>query len=61
MVPVAGLYLSTAPDFAHYYPFLMRLDEGNDLGAGIATCLAAALLAIFFISFAMKTVHCKNT
>ncbi|EED80495.1 predicted protein, partial [Postia placenta Mad-698-R] len=57
LVPVAGLYLSTAPDFAHYYPFLMRLDEGNDLGAGIATCLAAALLAILFISFAMKSVH----
>ncbi|CCL98103.1 uncharacterized protein FIBRA_00097 [Fibroporia radiculosa] len=57
LVAAAGLFLSTAPDFSHYYPFLGRLNEGNQLGAGIATNLVAALLAILFISLALSVVH----
>ncbi|KZT02505.1 uncharacterized protein LAESUDRAFT_661940 [Laetiporus sulphureus 93-53] len=57
LMAVAALYLSTAPDFAHYFPFLMRLDEGNELGAGVATCLAAALAAVLFIWVVLAILH----
>ncbi|KAI0962461.1 hypothetical protein AcV7_001301 [Taiwanofungus camphoratus] len=53
----AGLAMSTAPDFAHYFPFLLLFDEGNDLGAGIATCLVPAVAATLFISLALRLVH----
>lgn len=53
--------MSTAPDFAHYFPFLLLFDEGNDLGAGIATCLVPAVAATLFISLALKLVHCKSS
>ncbi|PCH34029.1 hypothetical protein WOLCODRAFT_113020 [Wolfiporia cocos MD-104 SS10] len=56
-VAVVGLFLSTAPDFAHYYPFLMPLEEENQLGAGIATYLCSALAATIVISFVLKMIH----
>ncbi|KZT74967.1 hypothetical protein DAEQUDRAFT_659370 [Daedalea quercina L-15889] len=56
LTPVAALFLSTAPDFAHYFPFLMRLDEGNQFGAGIATNLVPAILALLFIAFVLKVI-----
>jgi len=56
LTPVAALFLSTAPDFAHYFPFLMRLDEGQQFGAGIATNLVPALLVILFIAVILKIV-----
>ena len=60
MTPVAALFLSTAPDFAHYFPFLMRLNEGQQFGAGIATDLIPALLVVLFIAVILKIVTCKN-
>ncbi|KAH9937349.1 uncharacterized protein B0H18DRAFT_950236 [Fomitopsis serialis] len=56
LTPVAALFLSTAPDFAHYFPFLMRLNEGQQFGAGIATDLVPALLVVLFIAVILKIV-----
>ncbi|KAL6304772.1 hypothetical protein BKA93DRAFT_732188 [Sparassis latifolia] len=60
LTAVAGLYLSTAPNYAHYLPFLQRLGEGNKVGGGIATCLASALAAILFTTLALTFVHYAN-
>ncbi|OCH87483.1 hypothetical protein OBBRIDRAFT_736098 [Obba rivulosa] len=57
LTAVAGLALATAPNFAHYFPFLQNLDEGNDLGSGIATCFAPAILATIFIAIALTVIH----
>ena len=59
VTPVAALFLSTAPDFAHYFPFLQPLNEGKQFGAGIATNLVPALLALLFIAVVLKIVTCK--
>ncbi|KAH9950915.1 hypothetical protein B0H21DRAFT_776325 [Amylocystis lapponica] len=57
LTAVAGLFMSTAPDFAHYFPFLMPFITGNWFGAGIATCLVPAVAAILYISLALAMVH----
>ncbi|EMD41861.1 hypothetical protein CERSUDRAFT_120777 [Gelatoporia subvermispora B] len=57
LTAVAGLALSSAPNFAHYFPFLQNLSEGNDLGSGIATCFAPAILAIAFTAIAVAIIH----
>ncbi|KAH9835893.1 uncharacterized protein C8Q71DRAFT_870275, partial [Rhodofomes roseus] len=56
LTPVAALFLSTAPDFAHYFPFLTPLNEGKQFGAGIATTLVPALVVILFIGVILKIV-----
>ncbi|QRW26899.1 hypothetical protein RhiXN_01494 [Rhizoctonia solani] len=50
LIPVAGLALAGAPDFAHYLPFLTRLSGRDDLGASIATTVAPAITATLFIT-----------
>lgn len=55
----AGLALSTAPDVAHYLPFLQPILNANRLSAGIATVLTPAIAAIAFISFALWAMHCE--
>lgn len=53
-----GLVLSTAPDFAHYLPFLKTLTRHDNIATGIATSLAPALAATLFICIALGVVHC---
>ncbi|CAL1693980.1 unnamed protein product [Somion occarium] len=57
LTAVSGLYLATAPDFAHYFPFFESLTTGSELAAGAATGLAAAVGATVFISLALAIVH----
>ncbi|KAG9103614.1 hypothetical protein FRC06_009388, partial [Ceratobasidium sp. 370] len=57
LIPVAGLALAGAPDVAHFLPFLERLSNRNDLGAGLATTLAPAVAATLFISVALMVVN----
>lgn len=59
MTAVAVLALAPAPDVTHYFPFLGPLAAGHDLGAGIATGLAAAVAASLFITVALSAVHCR--
>ncbi|KAI0785000.1 hypothetical protein C8Q75DRAFT_777072 [Abortiporus biennis] len=57
LTAVAGLSIASAPEVAHYFPFLEPLASGNDFGAGLATCLAAALAFSLFVSIALVAVH----
>ncbi len=57
MIAVSGLAVSTGPDVAHYFPFLLPMTTGNQLGAGVATCLAAAVAAILFITIACVVLN----
>jgi calcium permeable stress-gated cation channel len=55
-----GLALATAPDVAHYLPFLAPLLDNNGLGTGLATILAPAIAASLFVYLAILTVHCES-
>lgn len=57
LTATAGLALSTAPDVAHYLPFLQPILNANRLPAGIATVLTPAVAAIVFIALALWAVH----
>jgi hypothetical protein len=56
----SGLALATAPDVAHYFPFLQPLLDVDPLAAGIATVLAPAVAATLFIFIALLLVNCKS-
>ncbi|EPQ60336.1 hypothetical protein GLOTRDRAFT_52392 [Gloeophyllum trabeum ATCC 11539] len=53
LTAVAGLALGSAPDFAHYFPFLAPLAGRNDWTAGLALCLAPAVAGSLFICMAL--------
>jgi len=55
----SGLALATAPDVAHYLPFLQPLVNGNTLASGLATTLAPAVAATLFIVIALAIINCK--
>lgn len=57
MTAVAGLAVAVAPDVAHYFPFFLPMTTGNQLAAGIATCLAPAIAATLFIAVAHTILH----
>ncbi|THH33123.1 hypothetical protein EUX98_g1076 [Antrodiella citrinella] len=57
LTAAAGLSLATAPEFAHYFPFFQTISNANNLGAGVATGLAATVGATLFISIALMIVH----
>ncbi|KAI0698409.1 hypothetical protein C8T65DRAFT_660659 [Cerioporus squamosus] len=57
LIAVSGLAVSAGPDVAHYFPFLLPMTTGNQLGAGVATCLAAAVAAILFITIACVVLN----
>ncbi|CAE6437914.1 unnamed protein product [Rhizoctonia solani] len=57
LIPVAGLALAGAPDFAHYLPFLTRLSGRDDLGASIATTVAPAITATLFITVGLLVIN----
>lgn len=54
-----GLSLATAPDVAHYLPFLASLLNADPLASGIATVLAPAFAIIVFMIIALTVVYCK--
>lgn len=58
----AGLALTTAPDVAHYLPFLAPLlsvkNAGDSIASGLATVLAPAVAAALFISLAVALINC---
>ncbi|KDQ20481.1 hypothetical protein BOTBODRAFT_308811 [Botryobasidium botryosum FD-172 SS1] len=56
-IPVTGLALAGAPEYAHHVPILSELAKRNDLVAGVATTLAPALAAALFITIAIGIVH----
>ncbi|KAG5647674.1 hypothetical protein DXG03_008397 [Asterophora parasitica] len=57
LTAASGLALATAPNMAHYLPFLKPLLTTHRLLAGIATVLAPAVAATLFISIALCLVH----
>ena len=57
---VSGLAVAVAPDVAHYFPFFLPMTTGNQLAAGIATCLAPAIAATLFIAVAYVMLHRKS-
>ncbi|KAJ3557112.1 hypothetical protein NM688_g1642 [Phlebia brevispora] len=56
MTAVAGLAVASAPEYAHYFPFFLPISSGNDLGAGVAICLAASFAAFLFMVVAVGFV-----
>ncbi|KAJ7482288.1 hypothetical protein B0H11DRAFT_2193371 [Mycena galericulata] len=58
LTAAAGLSLTTAPDVAHYLPFLSPLLSSKDtIASGLATVLAPAVAATLFISLAVAIVN----
>ncbi|KAJ7696606.1 hypothetical protein B0H17DRAFT_1053875 [Mycena rosella] len=58
LTAAAGLSLTTAPDVAHYLPFLSPLlTSKNTIASGLATVLAPAVAATLFISLAIAIVN----
>ena len=57
VIAVAGLAVAAGPDVAHYFPFLLPMTTGSQVGAGVATCLAAAVAAILFITIACVVLN----
>ena len=52
-----GLSLATAPDVAHYLPFLSGLLTAHPIAVGVATIFAPAVLATAFICLALFIIH----
>ncbi|KAJ7058112.1 hypothetical protein C8F01DRAFT_1149575 [Mycena amicta] len=58
LTAAAGLSLTTAPDIAHYLPFLQPLVNSKDsIPVGLATVLAPAVAASLFISLAVAIIN----
>ncbi|TDL28546.1 hypothetical protein BD410DRAFT_759887 [Rickenella mellea] len=57
LAAVAGLFVATAPDVAHFLPFLRPLLTTGKVASGLATVLAPAVAASLFIAFALLVVH----
>ncbi|KAK7055165.1 MPN domain-containing protein [Favolaschia claudopus] len=61
LTAAAGLSLTTAPDVAHYLPFLAPLlsskTTGDTIAAGLATVLAPAVAAALFITLAVLLIN----
>lgn len=57
LTAVAGLTVASAPEFGHYFPFLLPISSGNSLGSGIATGLAAAVAATLFTTITIAVVQ----
>jgi hypothetical protein len=55
-----GLSLVTAPDVAHYLPFLKPVLSTNPVAAGLATILAPAVGATLFIIIGLGIIHCTS-
>ncbi|KAG6846106.1 hypothetical protein H0H87_006470 [Tephrocybe sp. NHM501043] len=53
----SGLALSTAPDVAHYLPFLNPLNSAQLIPAGLATVFAPAVAATLFIILSIYLVQ----
>jgi hypothetical protein len=58
VVPVIGLSLASAPDFAHYLPFLQPIVSANPILAGLATVFAPAVAATLFVIAGLSIIHC---
>ncbi|KAJ7234307.1 hypothetical protein B0H12DRAFT_1142976 [Mycena haematopus] len=61
LTAAAGLALATAPDVAHYLPFLAPLlssnTPGNTVASGLATVLAPAVAVTLFVSLAVAIIN----
>ncbi|KAF9074954.1 hypothetical protein BDP27DRAFT_1213632 [Rhodocollybia butyracea] len=57
LTAAVGLSLATAPDVAHFLPFLAPLLSDNVLGSGIATIFIPALAICIFILIALSFVR----
>ncbi len=55
-----GLSLVTAPDVAHYLPFLKPVLSTNSVAAGLAIILAPAVAATLFIIIGLGIIHCTS-
>ncbi|KAG8898221.1 hypothetical protein FRB99_007589 [Tulasnella sp. 403] len=58
-IPVVGLAMAGAPNFAQYLSFLRSISDGDshNFGAALATTLAPAIVATLFISIAAWVIH----
>ncbi|CDO75477.1 hypothetical protein BN946_scf184935.g13 [Trametes cinnabarina] len=57
LTAASGLAVATAPDVAHYFPFLMPLVTGSKLGGGVGSTWAASLAATLFIFLALAILR----
>ncbi|KAJ3830358.1 hypothetical protein F5880DRAFT_1067127 [Lentinula raphanica] len=57
LTAAVGLSLATAPDVAHFLPFLAPLLNDNELGSGIATLFIPALVISLFISTSLAFIR----
>ncbi|KAF7373376.1 MPN domain-containing protein [Mycena sanguinolenta] len=61
LTAAAGLALATAPDVAHYLPFLAPLlsskSVGDNIASGLATVLAPAVAVVLFVSLAVAIIN----
>ena len=58
MIPAIGLSLASAPDVAHYLPFLRPIVSAHPIPAGLATIFAPAVAATVFVIIALALIHC---
>ncbi|KAF8628209.1 hypothetical protein AX15_003997 [Amanita polypyramis BW_CC] len=56
LTAASGLSLATAPDVAHFLPFLNPLLKSNTLASGIATVLAPVIAVIVFLTTTLLVV-----
>ena len=57
MTAATGVYLATAPDVAHYLPFLQGLLTAHPIAVGVATIFAPAVVSTAFICLALYIIH----
>ncbi|RXW19335.1 hypothetical protein EST38_g6518 [Candolleomyces aberdarensis] len=57
LTAATGLSLATAPDVAHYLPFLSGLLHSHPLAVGVATVFVPAVAASFFTFIALFVIH----
>ncbi|KAK2461512.1 hypothetical protein APHAL10511_005975 [Amanita phalloides] len=57
LTAASGLSLATAPNVAHFLPFLSPLSKSNTLASGIATVLASTFAIIAFLIIALIVIN----
>lgn len=58
---MSGLAVATAPNVAHFLPLFNPLLSSGKIGPGVATTLAAAVAATFFLVIGIGAVHRESS
>ena len=59
VIAVSGLALTSAPDVAHFLPFLQPLMNTSKIAGGLAIVLVPAIVATIFFIIAVGVIHCE--